>query len=234
MSAHLLVVDDEPNIVELLSASLRFAGYDVSTATNGTEALKKAKEVDPDLVVLDVMMPGLDGFDVVRRLRAEDRHVPVLFLTARDAVEDKVKGLQTGGDDYVTKPFSLDELVARVRALLRRSGHREETAAGAAVLRYADLELNEDSYEVFKAGQPVQLSLTEFKLLRCLLENAERVLSKSQILSAVWNYDFNGDAGVVESYISYLRRKVDSGEPKLLHTVRGVGYVLRTPRGYDR
>ncbi|HYU86689.1 MAG TPA: response regulator transcription factor [Kribbellaceae bacterium] len=234
MSAHLLVVDDEPNIVELLSASLRFAGYDVSTAANGTEALKKAKEVNPDLVVLDVMMPGLDGFDVVRRLRAEDRHVPVLFLTARDAIEDKVKGLQTGGDDYVTKPFSLDELVARVRALLRRSGHREETAADAAVLRYADLELNEDSYEVFKSGQPVQLSLTEFKLLRCLLENAERVLSKGQILSAVWNYDFAGDAGVVESYISYLRRKIDTGEPKLLHTVRGVGYVLRTPRGHQR
>jgi two-component system, OmpR family, response regulator len=231
MSAHLLVVDDEPNIVELLSASLRFAGYDVSTATSGTDALKKARESDPDLVVLDVMMPGLDGFDVVRRLRADDRHVPVLFLTARDAVEDKVKGLQTGGDDYVTKPFSLDELVARVRALLRRSGHREEATQDAAVLRYADLELNEDSYEVFKAGQPVQLSLTEFKLLRCLLENAERVLSKGQILSAVWNYDFAGDAGVVESYISYLRRKVDTGEPKLLHTVRGVGYVLRTPRG---
>jgi two-component system OmpR family response regulator len=231
MSAHLLVVDDEPNIVELLSASLRFAGYDVSTAANGSEALRKAKEVDPDLVVLDVMMPGLDGFDVVRRLRAEDRHVPVLFLTARDAVEDKVKGLQTGGDDYVTKPFSLDELVARVRALLRRSGHREQAEPDAAVLRYADLELNEDSYEVFKAGEPVQLSLTEFKLLRCLLENAERVLSKGQILSAVWNYDFAGDAGVVESYISYLRRKVDTGEPKLLHTVRGVGYVLRTPRG---
>ena len=231
MSAHLLVVDDEPNIVELLSASLRFAGYDVSTAANGSEALRKAKEVDPDLVVLDVMMPGLDGFDVVRRLRAEDRHVPVLFLTARDAVEDKVKGLQTGGDDYVTKPFSLDELVARVRALLRRSGHREQAEPDAAVLRYADLELNEDSYEVFKAGEPVQLSLTEFKLLRCLLENAERVLSKGQILSAVWNYDFAGDAGVVESYISYLRRKVDTGDRKLLHTVRGVGYVLRTPRG---
>jgi two-component system, OmpR family, response regulator len=231
MNAHLLVVDDEPNIVELLSASLRFAGYDVSTATNGTEALKKARVVDPDLVVLDVMMPGLDGFDVVRRLRADDRHVPVLFLTARDAVEDKVKGLQTGGDDYVTKPFSLDELVARVRALLRRSGHREGASSAVPVLRYADLELNEDTYEVFKTGQPVQLSLTEFKLLRCLLENAERVMSKSQILSAVWNYDFAGDAGVVESYISYLRRKVDTGEPKLLHTVRGVGYVLRTPRG---
>ena len=230
MNAHLLVVDDEPNIVELLSASLRFAGYEVSTASNGTEALKRAREIDPDLVVLDVMMPGLDGFDVVRRLRADDRHVPVLFLTARDAVEDKVKGLQTGGDDYVTKPFSLDELVARVRALLRRAGHREESTADAAVLRYADLELNEDSYEVFKSGEPVQLSLTEFKLLRCLLENSERVLSKSQILSAVWNYDFAGDAGVVESYISYLRRKVDTGEPKLLHTVRGVGYVLRTPR----
>jgi two-component system, OmpR family, response regulator len=230
MNAHLLVVDDEPNIVELLSASLRFAGYDVSTAANGTEALKKARVIDPDLVVLDVMMPGLDGFDVVRRLRADDRHVPVLFLTARDAVEDKVKGLQTGGDDYVTKPFSLDELVARVRALLRRSGHRADASSAAPVLRYADLELNEDTYEVFKAGHPVQLSLTEFKLLRCLLENAGRVLSKSQILSAVWNYDFAGDAGVVESYISYLRRKVDTGEPKLLHTVRGVGYVLRTPR----
>jgi two-component system OmpR family response regulator len=177
------------------------------------------------------MMPGLDGFEVVRRLRGEDRHVPVLFLTARDAVEDKVLGLQTGGDDYVTKPFSLDELVARVRALLRRSGHREQAVTEAAVLKYGDLELNEDSYEVFKGGVPVQLSLTEFKLLRCLLENAERVMSKGQILSAVWNYDFAGDAGVVESYMSYLRRKVDTGEPKLLHTVRGVGYVLRTPRG---
>jgi len=231
MSPHLLVVDDEPNIVELLSASLRFAGYDVSTASHGTEALRKAREVQPDLVVLDVMMPGLDGFEVVRRLRGEDRHVPVLFLTARDAVEDKVLGLQTGGDDYVTKPFSLDELVARVRALLRRSGHREQTATETAVLRYADLELNEDSYEVFKSGEAVQLSLTEFKLLRCLLENAERVMSKGQILSAVWNYDFAGDAGVVESYMSYLRRKVDTGDQKLLHTVRGVGYVLRTPRG---
>jgi two-component system OmpR family response regulator len=229
MSPHLLVVDDEPNIVELLSASLRFAGYDVTTATHGAEALRKAREVEPDLVVLDVMMPGLDGFEVV--LRSEDRHVPVLFLTARDAVEDKVLGLHTGADDYVTKPFSLDELVARVRALLRRSGHREQSPTEAAVLRYADLELNEDSYEVFKAGEAVQLSLTEFKLLRCLLENAERVMSKGQILSAVWNYDFAGDAGVVESYMSYLRRKVDTGDQKLLHTVRGVGYVLRTPRG---
>jgi two-component system, OmpR family, response regulator len=231
MSARLLVVDDEPNIVELLSASLRFAGYDVSTATHGTEALRKAREIDPDLIVLDVMMPGIDGFEVVRRLRGEERHVPVLFLTARDAVEDKVQGLHTGGDDYVTKPFSLDELVARVRALLRRSGHRSAKPSEPAILRYADLELNEDSYEVFKAGRPVSLSLTEFKLLRCLLENAERVMSKGQILSAVWNYDFAGDAGVVESYMSYLRRKVDTGEPKLLHTVRGVGYVLRTPRG---
>jgi two-component system OmpR family response regulator len=231
MSPHLLVVDDEPNIVELLSASLRYAGYEVTTATHGSEALKKARDVDPDLLVLDVMMPGLDGFEVVRRLRAESRHVPVLFLTARDAVEDKVRGLATGADDYVTKPFSLDELVARVRALLRRSGHRQQDAPESAVLRYGDLELNEDSYEVFKAGEPVSLSLTEFKLLRCLLENAERVMSKSQILSAVWNYDFAGDAGVVESYISYLRRKVDTGDVKLLHTVRGVGYVLRTPRG---
>jgi two-component system, OmpR family, response regulator len=231
MNPHLLVVDDEPNIVELLSASLRYAGYEVTTATHGSEALKKARDVDPDLLVLDVMMPGLDGFEVVRRLRAESRHVPVLFLTARDAVEDKVRGLASGGDDYVTKPFSLDELVARVRALLRRSGHRQQNAPEAAVLRYADLELNEDSYEVFKAGEPVSLSLTEFKLLRCLLQNAERVMSKSQILSAVWNYDFAGDAGVVESYISYLRRKVDTGDVKLLHTVRGVGYVLRTPRG---
>ena len=231
MNPHLLVVDDEPNIVELLSASLRYAGYEVTTATHGSEALKKARDVDPDLLVLDVMMPGLDGFEVVRRLRAESRHVPVLFLTARDAVEDKVRGLATGADDYVTKPFSLDELVARVRALLRRSGHRQQDAPESAVLKYADLELNEDSYEVFKAGEPVSLSLTEFKLLRCLLENAERVMSKNQILSAVWNYDFAGDAGVVESYISYLRRKVDTGDVKLLHTVRGVGYVLRTPRG---
>lgn len=226
-----LVVDDEATLAELVSMALRLEGWEIKSAGDGTSAVRTAREFRPDAVVLDVMLPDFDGLEVLRRMRADLPNLPVLFLTAKDAIEDRIAGLTAGGDDYVTKPFSLDELVARVRALLRRAGHRAEASTEqAAVLRYADLELNEDSYEVFKAGQPVQLSLTEFKLLRCLLENAERVLSKGQILSAVWNYDFAGDAGVVESYISYLRRKVDTGEPKLLHTVRGVGYVLRTPR----
>jgi two-component system OmpR family response regulator len=226
--ARLLVVDDEPNIVELLSASLRFAGFEVETARNGTEALRVAEEYQPDLMVLDVMMPGLDGFDVVRRLRQEGRDMPVLFLTAKDAVEDKVTGLTLGGDDFVTKPFSLEEVVARIRAVLRR--FQLTAPEDNARLAFADIDLDEDAHEVFKAGEPVSLSPTEFKLLRYFLQNPNRVLSKAQILDHVWHYDFNGDANVVESYVSYLRRKVDTTEPRLLHTVRGVGYVLRVPR----
>ena len=228
--ARLLVVDDEPNIRELLSASLRYAGFEVATAADGQQALALAESFRPDLLVLDVMMPGLDGFSVVRRLRQAGRHTPVLFLTARDAAEDKVSGLTLGGDDYVTKPFSLDEVIARIRAVLRRTAGAQQTA-DAPRLTFADIELDEESHEVIKAGTLISLSPTEFKLLRYLMANAGRVLSKAQILDHVWNYDFNGEANVVESYISYLRRKIDTTEPRLLHTIRGVGYTLRLPRG---
>jgi len=226
--ARLLVVDDEPNIVELLSASLRFAGFEVHTASNGTEALARAAAVDPDLVVLDVMMPGLDGFEVMRRMRQEGLNAPTLFLTARDAVADRVTGLTLGADDYVTKPFSLEEVVARIRAILRRAGMVVDVDTERLI--FADIELDDDAHEVHKAGVPVELSPTEFKLLRYLMANPGRVLSKAQILDHVWHYDFGGEATVVETYISYLRRKVDTTEPRLLHTVRGVGYVLRKPR----
>jgi two-component system OmpR family response regulator len=226
--ARLLVVDDEPNIRELLSASLRYAGFEVATASDGQEALARARADRPDLLVLDVMMPGVDGFEVVRRLRGEGVHCPVLFLTARDSTEDKVTGLTLGGDDYVTKPFSLEEVVARIRAVLRRHGATKES--DPARLAFADIELDDDTHEVWKAGALVPLSPTEFKLLRYFMRNAGRVLSKAQILDHVWNYDFGGDANVVESYVSYLRRKVDTTEPRLLHTLRGVGYVLRVPR----
>ena len=226
--ARLLVVDDEPNIRELLSTSLRFAGFEVHTAADGQEALRQAEKVRPDLLVLDVMMPGLDGFAVTRRLRERGRDVPVLFLTAKDDVSDRVTGLTVGGDDYVTKPFSLEEVVARIRAVLRRTGGGVDPAAGRLV--FSDLEMDEDSHEVRRGGTGVDLSPTEFKLLRYLMLNPNRVLSKAQILDHVWNYDFNGEAGIVESYISYLRRKIDSeGRPPLIHTRRGVGYVLRLP-----
>jgi two-component system OmpR family response regulator len=225
--ARLLVVDDEPNIVELLSASLRFAGFEVETAAGGLEAVEIARTYRPDLLVLDVMMPGLDGFGVVRRLRQEGVRTPVVFLTAKDATEDKVTGLTLGGDDYVTKPFSLEEVVARIRAVLRRVSASPQAATH---LTFADIELDEDTHEVWKDGVLVPLSPTEFKLLRYFMQNAGRVLSKAQILDHVWNYDFGGEANVVESYVSYLRRKVDTTEPRLLHTLRGVGYVLRMPR----
>ena len=225
--ARLLVVDDEPNIVELLSAALRFAGFEVATAAGGLEAVETAASFRPDLLVLDVMMPGLDGFGVVRRLRQQGDRTPVLFLTAKDATEDKVQGLTLGGDDYVTKPFSLEEVVARIRAVLRRSAGPGVTASH---LSFADIELDEDTHEVWKNGELVPLSPTEFKLLRYFMQNTGRVLSKAQILDHVWNYDFGGEANVVESYVSYLRRKVDTTEPRLLHTLRGVGYVLRVPR----
>jgi two-component system OmpR family response regulator len=226
--ARLLVVDDEPNIRDLLSTSLRFAGFEVHTAGNGQQALTQAEKVRPDLVVLDVMLPDLDGFTVTRRLRERGRDVPVLFLTAKDDVADRVAGLTVGGDDYVTKPFSLEEVVARIRAVLRRTGAGADAADGRLV--FADLELDEDSHEVRRGTRPIDLSPTEFKLLRYLMLNPNRVLSKAQILDHVWNYDFNGEAGIVESYISYLRRKIDTADAvPLIHTRRGVGYVLRLP-----
>ncbi|NJP32233.1 response regulator transcription factor [Micromonospora thermarum] len=224
--ARLLVVEDDPNILELLSASLRFAGFDVATATSGSAALNAAKDHRPDLVVLDVMLPDLDGFEVIRMMREGGTRTPVVFLTARDATDDKIRGLTLGGDDYVTKPFSLEELTARIRAVLRRTSTGEQAPSR---LTFADLELDEETHEVYRAGQRVQLSPTEFKLLRYLMLNANRVLSKAQILDHVWNYDFRGDDNIVESYISYLRRKVDNTQPRLIHTLRGVGYVLRKP-----
>ena len=226
-AARLLVVDDAPDIVELLTASLRFAGFEVASAPSGQEALTLAATFRPDLVILDVMMPGLDGFSVLSRLRGEGHRVPVLFLTARDATEDKVRGRTTGADDYVTKPFSLSEVIARIGAVLRRA--RSEVDAPDGRLSFADLSLDDDTHEVWKAGELVALSPTEFKLLRYFMTNPKRVLSKAQILDHVWNYDFNGEANVVEAYVSYLRRKVDTSEPRLLHTLRGVGYVLRQP-----
>jgi two-component system, OmpR family, response regulator len=229
--ARLLVVDDEPDIVELLSASLKYHGYEVATAASGRQAMEEARRFRPDMILLDVMMPELDGFDVLRRLRGEGTRTPVLFLTARDATEDKIKGLTLGGDDYVTKPFSLSEILARIQAVLRRvNDPAGGAAAPAARLAFADIELDDDTHEVFKAGQEVQLSPTEFKLLRYFMTNPGRVLSKAQILDHVWQYDFGGDAGVVESYVSYLRKKIDTSEPRLLHTLRGVGYSLRLPR----
>ncbi|GIF49089.1 DNA-binding response regulator [Asanoa ferruginea] len=224
--ARLLVVEDDPNILELLSASLKFAGFDVSTATSGSSAVSAAKDRRPDLVVLDVMLPDLDGFEVIRLMREGGTRTPVVFLTARDATDDKIRGLTLGGDDYVTKPFSLEELTARIRAVLRRTTAGDQSASR---LTFADLELDEETHEVYRAGQRVQLSPTEFKLLRYLMLNANRVLSKAQILDHVWNYDFRGDDNIVESYISYLRRKIDNGQPRLIHTLRGVGYVLRKP-----
>jgi two-component system OmpR family response regulator len=219
----LLVVDDEENIRFLLDVALRHLGFDVELATTGREAIDKVASTKPDLVVLDVMLPDLDGFEVCRRLRAEGSRTPVLFLTARDATEDKVRGLTIGGDDYVEKPFSLEELVARVQAVLRRAG----LAQPDATLRCADLELDDDAHRVMRAGTEVALSPTEYKLLRYLLVNQGRVVSKTQILDHVWEYDFGGDAGVVETYVSYLRRKLDQTEPRLIQTVRGVGYSLR-------
>jgi two-component system, OmpR family, response regulator len=226
-SQRLLVVDDEPNIVELLSTSLRFAGFEVATASNGHEALETARTFHPDLLVLDVMMPDISGFGVVKRLRASGSTVPVVFLTARDGTEDRISGLTLGGDDYVTKPFSLDEVVARIRAVLRRTA-RPETPPPPRLV-FHDLELDTETHEVWRAGQAVSLSPTEFKLLRYFMNNPRRVLSKAQILDHVWNYDFNGEVNIVESYVSYLRRKIDTVEPRLLHTLRGVGYVLRLP-----
>ncbi|MDH2430379.1 response regulator transcription factor [Sphaerisporangium sp. TRM90804] len=224
--ATLLVVDDEPDIRELLSATLRYAGFDVLTAADGGEAVQIAERIRPDLVVLDVMLPDMDGFAVAGRLRASGRRTPVLFLTARDEAEQKLRGLEVG-DDYVTKPFSLNEVVARIRAVLRRTRMDLDLPSR---LKVADLEMDEEGHEVWRAGRQVSLSPTEYKLLHYFMVNAGRVVSKAQILDHVWNYDFGGDRGVVESYVSYLRRKVDTVEPRLIHTLRGVGYVLRPPR----
>ncbi|MBV9953491.1 MAG: response regulator transcription factor [Acidimicrobiia bacterium] len=219
----LLLVDDEENLRSMLDAALRHMGFDVHPVASGREALEAVPKVRPDLIVLDVMLPDLDGFEVCRRLRSEGSRVPVLFLTARDATEDKVRGLTLGGDDYLVKPFSLEELVARAQAVLRRSG----LAQADTVLRLADLEMDDEAHRVKRAGAEVALSPTEYNLLRFLLVNQGRVMSKAQILDHVWQYDFGGDGGVVETYIGYLRRKVDNVEPRLIHTIRGVGYTLR-------
>jgi len=221
-----LVVDDEPNITDLIATALRYEGFEVATANTGRGGLDQVLGFRPHLVVLDVMLPDLDGFEVARRLRQEARRVPILFLTARDATEDKVRGLTLGGDDYVTKPFSLEELLARIRAVLRRVVDSGETDSR---LVFADLELDEDTREVFRGSTPIELTPTEFKLLRYLMLNPRRVLSKAQILDHVWEYDFGGDANVVETYISYLRKKIDSLGPPLIHTLRGAGYSLRVP-----
>lgn len=220
-----LVVDDEVNIAELVSMALRYEGWQVAAAHTGTKAVAAAREFRPDAVVLDMMLPDFDGLEVLRRMRTISPDVPVVFLTARDAVEDRVAGLTAGGDDYVTKPFSLEELVARLRALMRRSGALTEPTR--SVLVVGDLELDEDSHEVFRAGEPIALTATEFELLRYLMRNPRRVLSKAQILDRVWNYDFGGQANVVELYISYLRKKVDAGREPMIHTMRGAGYVLK-------
>ena len=220
-----LTVDDEPAITELLSMALRYEGWDVTTAHSGTTAVQAARDTRPDVLVLDMMLPDFDGLEVMRRVRTEQPDVPVIFLTARDAVDDRIHGLTAGGDDYVTKPFSLEELVARLRGLLRRSGATLVTPGSQLVV--GDLALDEDSHEVTRAGEEIQLTATEFELLRYLMRNPRRVLSKAQILDRVWNYDFGGQANVVELYISYLRKKIDAGREPMIHTLRGAGYVLK-------
>ena len=217
------MVDDEENITFLLDSALRHFGFDVRVAQTGRDALKQVADFAPDVVLLDVMLPDLDGFEIVRRMRMDGTKVPVLFLTARDTVDDKVRGLTLGGDDYVTKPFSLEEVVARIQVILRRQG----VAAGATRLALADLEMDDEAHVVRRAGQVIDLSPTEYNLLRFLLVNAGRVLSRNQILDHVWQYDFGGHATVVETYVSYLRKKIDRLGPPLIHTVRGVGYTLR-------
>ena len=220
-----LVVDDEHNLTELLSMALRYEGWEVRAAHTGSKAVAAAKDMKPDAVVLDMMLPDFDGLEVLRRMRATQPDLPVVFLTARDAVEDRIAGLTAGGDDYVTKPFSLEELVARLRALMRRAGAQQ--AVTSSVLTVGDLELDEDSHEVRRGGQDIMLTATEFELLRFLMRNPRRVLSKAQILDRVWQYDFGGQANVVELYISYLRKKVDAGRDPMIHTMRGAGYVLK-------
>jgi two-component system OmpR family response regulator len=222
-----LVVDDEPNIVDVVSMALRYQGFAVESAGTGAAALTAVADFKPDLMVLDVMLPDMEGFDVAKRLGAQRARVPIIYLTARDTTDDKVRGLTLGGDDYMTKPFSLEELVARVRSVLRRAGIAEPESN---VLTFEDLVLDEDAHEVTRAGRPVDLTATEYRLLRYLLLNARRVLTRPQLLEHVWDYDFGGDARVLETYVSYLRKKLDAHGPPLIHTVRGVGYVLRAPR----
>lgn len=224
-----LVVDDETNIAELLRMALRYEGWDVEVAHSGTKAVAAARSYSPDAIVLDMMLPDFDGMEVLRKVRADSNDVPVLFLTARDAIEDRVAGLTAGGDDYVTKPFSLEEVVARLRAVMRRSGAQQ--AATASLLTVGDLTLDEDSHDVTRGGDAIALTATEFELLRYLMRNPKRVLSKAQILDRVWNYDFGGQANVVELYISYLRKKVDVGRDPMIHTMRGAGYVLKPVEG---
>lgn len=226
MKAKVLVVDDEPSILDLVSASLGRADFEVQTVRSGREALLKAPSFAPDLILLDVMMPGFDGFETARSLKENGVHSPIIFLTARDTIEDKVEGYGTGGEDYITKPFSLDELTARIRAVLRRTLGAKPISAH---LTFGDIELDEDSRSVFKAGAPVNLSPTEFSLLRYLMRNPNKVLSKNDILEHVWGPDFTGEPNVVESYVSYLRKKVDNTEPPLIHTLRSAGYMLRKP-----
>jgi len=223
----ILVVDDEPNIVDVVSMALRFQGFEIESAGNGAEALSAVASFKPHLIVLDVMLPDMEGFDVAQRLGAQRARVPIIFLTARDATDDKIRGLTLGGDDYVTKPFSLEELVARIRSILRRSGLAEPESSR---LTFEDIELDEDAHEVTRAGKNVELTATEYRLLRYLMLNPRRVLTRSQLLEHVWEYDFGGDARVLETYVSYLRKKLDVHGPPLIHTVRGVGYALRQPR----
>ena len=225
--ARILVVDDEPNIADLLSAALTFEGYQVGVAATGAEALEQVRSFRPHLVMLDVMLPDFDGNEVCRRLRNQGEQMPIVFLTARDTTQDKVEGLSMG-DDYVTKPFSVEELMARVGAILRRAG--EMAAADTSILQFADLTMNVDTHEVWRDELTIDLTATEFNLLRYLLENARRVISKSELLDNVWGFDFHGDPNIVETYISYLRKKIDDREPALIHTIRRVGYTLRLPR----
>jgi two-component system OmpR family response regulator len=226
-SHRILVVDDEPNIADVVSMALRFQGFAVETAGTGAAALSAVTAFRPHLIVLDIMLPDMEGFDVAQRLGAQRGRVPIIFLTARDATDDKIRGLTLGGDDYVTKPFSLEELVARIRSILRRSGLAEPESSR---LTFEDIELDEDAHEVTRAGNNVELTATEYRLLRYLMLNPRRVLTRSQLLEHVWEYDFGGDARVLETYVSYLRKKLDVHGPPLIHTVRGVGYALRQPR----
>ncbi|MDN5805335.1 MAG: response regulator transcription factor [Microlunatus sp.] len=220
-----LVVDDEPTLAELVGMALRYEGWQVQAVHDGGSAVSAARAFKPDLIVLDVMLPDMDGFEVLRKVRADADAVPVLFLTAKDAVEDRIAGLTAGGDDYVTKPFSIEELVLRLRALLRRT--HVATAAESSTITVGDLVLDEDSREVFRGADLIPLTATEFELLRYLMRNAKRVVSKAQILDRVWNYDFGGQANIVELYISYLRKKIDAGRTPMIHTMRGFGYVLK-------
>ncbi|MFG3437128.1 response regulator transcription factor [Nonomuraea sp. NPDC047897] len=226
--SRILVVDDEPYLADLVSTALTYEGFATATAATGAAAVAMTNSFRPDLIVLDVMLPDLPGTEVCRRLRRTGTEVPVVFLTARDATEDKIGGLTAGGDDYVTKPFSLEELIARIRAVLRRTTRTEPVGGG--LLGFEDLVIDEDAYEVRRDGVLLDLTPTEFKLLRFLVTNAGRVMTKRQILDHVWEYDFGGNDGVVQTYISYLRRKVDAVHPPLIHTVPRVGYVLRLPR----